>query len=74
MVDSGVTFFVNFECREDEFDLDLEDIMVMEAIWLSIQVGYFSLQLICKYAKLCGQNSAYFVYIADLPIFEMVNA
>ncbi|ONI12180.1 hypothetical protein PRUPE_4G148900 [Prunus persica] len=23
--------------REDEFDLDLEDIMVMEAIWLSIQ-------------------------------------
>ncbi|XP_042478393.1 E3 ubiquitin-protein ligase DA2L isoform X2 [Macadamia integrifolia] len=25
--------------REDEFDLDLEDIMVMEAIWLSIQVN-----------------------------------
>ncbi|KAK1362388.1 RING-type E3 ubiquitin ligase [Heracleum sosnowskyi] len=25
------------ENREDEFDLDLEDIMVMEAIWLSIQ-------------------------------------
>jgi hypothetical protein len=24
--------------RDDEFDLDLEDIMVMEAIWLSIQV------------------------------------
>jgi len=24
--------------REDEFDIDLEDIMVMEAIWLSIQV------------------------------------
>lgn len=26
------------KCRDDEFDLDLEDIMVMEAIWLSIQV------------------------------------
>lgn len=25
--------------REDNFDLDLEDIMVMEAIWLSIQEG-----------------------------------
>ncbi|XP_057812293.1 E3 ubiquitin-protein ligase DA2L-like [Salvia miltiorrhiza] len=25
------------QIREDEFDLDLEDIMVMEAIWLSIQ-------------------------------------
>jgi hypothetical protein len=25
-------------CRDDEFDVDLEDIMVMEAIWLSIQV------------------------------------
>ncbi|KAL1537991.1 E3 ubiquitin-protein ligase da2 [Salvia divinorum] len=25
------------QTREDEFDLDLEDIMVMEAIWLSIQ-------------------------------------
>ncbi|XP_043701795.1 E3 ubiquitin-protein ligase DA2L-like isoform X2 [Telopea speciosissima] len=25
--------------REDEFDMDLEDIMVMEAIWLSIQVN-----------------------------------
>lgn len=25
--------------REDEFDLDLEDIMIMEAIWLSIQVN-----------------------------------
>lgn len=24
--------------RDDEFDVDLEDIMVMEAIWLSIQV------------------------------------
>jgi hypothetical protein len=24
--------------RDEEFDLDLEDIMVMEAIWLSIQV------------------------------------
>lgn len=29
--------FRNF--RDDEFDLDLEDIMVMEAIWLSIQVN-----------------------------------
>lgn len=26
--------------REDDFDLDLEDIMVMEAIWLSIQVKW----------------------------------
>jgi hypothetical protein len=25
--------------RDDEFDFDLEDIMVMEAIWLSIQVS-----------------------------------
>ena len=25
--------------RDDEFDVDLEDIMVMEAIWLSIQTG-----------------------------------
>lgn len=31
-------FYTDFECREGEFDLDLEDIMVMEAIWLSIQV------------------------------------
>ena len=30
--DSGAKY------RDDEFDLDLEDIMVMEAIWLSIQV------------------------------------
>jgi len=28
-------------CRDDEFDVDLEDIMVMEAIWLSIQVRTF---------------------------------
>lgn len=28
-----------YHCREDEFDLDLEDIMVIEAIWLSIQVN-----------------------------------
>ncbi|KAH9611608.1 hypothetical protein KSS87_007791 [Heliosperma pusillum] len=36
----------SFWCRDDEFDLDLEDIMVMEAIWLSIQenqrAGYSS--------------------------------
>jgi hypothetical protein len=25
--------------RDDEFDLDLEDIMVMEAIWISLQVS-----------------------------------
>lgn len=29
--------------RDDEFDFDLEDIMVMEAIWLSIQVSPFFL-------------------------------
>ena len=28
------------ESRDGEFDLDLEDIMVMEAIWLSIQVTF----------------------------------
>lgn len=28
------------KCRGDEFDLDLEEIMVMEAIWLSIQVKF----------------------------------
>ena len=27
-------------CRDDEFDIDLEEIMIMEAIWQSIQV-YF---------------------------------
>ncbi|KAL5989938.1 hypothetical protein ACLOJK_010833 [Asimina triloba] len=34
-----VTPFLNLslECREDGFDMDLEEIMVMEAIWLSIQ-------------------------------------
>lgn len=26
------------ECRDDEFDLDPENIMLMEAIWLSFQV------------------------------------
>lgn len=36
--------FRNF--RDDEFDLDLEDIMVMEAIWLSIQVN--SSNINCK--------------------------
>lgn len=29
--------------REDEFDVDLEDLMVMEAIWLSIQVKVVNL-------------------------------
>ena len=29
-------------CRDDEFDFDLEDIMVMEAIWQSIQVCIFA--------------------------------
>lgn len=32
------SFNYGAKCRDDEFDLDLEDIMVMEAIWLSIQV------------------------------------
>lgn len=32
-------------CRDDEFDLDLEEIMVMEAIWLSIQVAFPAYQL-----------------------------
>lgn len=32
-------FIWNFvKCRGDNFDRDLDDIMVMEAIWLSIQV------------------------------------
>jgi len=41
-------FFQNAEnCRDDEFDVDLEDIMVMEAIWLSIQVTTFHHMLTC---------------------------
>ncbi|KAG6755136.1 hypothetical protein POTOM_040951 [Populus tomentosa] len=31
--------------RDDEFDLDLEDIMVMEAIWLSIQDSFCVFQI-----------------------------
>lgn len=33
-----LSFQHTVKCRDDNFDLDLEDIMVMEAIWLSIQV------------------------------------
>ncbi|KAJ6895014.1 hypothetical protein NC652_028686 [Populus alba x Populus x berolinensis] len=32
--------------RDDEFDLDLEDIMVMEAIWLSIQFSLYVQKMI----------------------------
>ncbi|KAL9254795.1 E3 ubiquitin-protein ligase DA2-like protein [Drosera capensis] len=38
--------------RDDEFDLDLEDIMVMEAIWLSIQEG------LC-YLSMCPPGTEY---------------
>lgn len=46
---ADLIFFPNAEnCRDDEFDVDLEDIMVMEAIWLSIQVNTFVNMLTCK--------------------------
>lgn len=37
-----MAFVINLvtKCREGEFELDLEDIMIMEAIWLSIQVMF----------------------------------
>lgn len=34
----ALTLVCGFAREDGEFDLDLEDIMVMEAIWLSIQV------------------------------------
>lgn len=33
----SITYILT-KCSEDEFDLDLEEIMVMEAIWQSIKV------------------------------------
>ncbi|KAG6535826.1 hypothetical protein ZIOFF_000855 [Zingiber officinale] len=32
-----ISHFITLKCRDDNFDLDLEDIMIMEAIWLSVQ-------------------------------------
>ncbi|XP_054815719.1 E3 ubiquitin-protein ligase DA2L-like isoform X2 [Prosopis cineraria] len=44
--------------RDDEFDIDLEDIMVMEAIWLSIQENG-------RQRNLCSPYAASRQYIAD---------
>lgn len=52
--------FVNFlcaTCRDDEFDLDLEEIMVMEAIWLSIQVNFHGIGLIIRH-PVCDKRSS----------------
>jgi hypothetical protein len=39
--------------RDDEFDLDLEDIMVMEAIWISLQVSSHLLSDECRMESSC---------------------
>lgn len=33
------------ECRDDGFEMGLEDLMVMEAIWLSIQVITYNISI-----------------------------
>ncbi len=51
--------------RDDEFDLDLEDIMVMEAIWISLQVSSHLLSDECSmYSGRYHSCSILFLYLA----------
>ena len=52
----GLDLKLPVECRDGGFEMDLEDLMVMEAIWLSIQVipyNIFINSLEEAQAKLC---------------------
>jgi len=56
--------------REDEFDIGLEDIMVMEAIWLSIQVSSSS----CGPLLWSSTCSLQYVYLTRVSFCNFADA